>query len=128
MRLKTLLIFGAGYVWGARAGRDPYVELVDRVRGFLDSDLARDYLSKARTVQPADDATDEQAWDEEADDEEAEPWDEEADDEEAELWDEGTDDDAELSEPNNGEEAEPAEEPARSRASTRRRASSRQRG
>lgn len=117
MRLRTLIIFGAGYVWGARAGRDPYLELVDRVRGFLDTDLVRDYLDRARALQPADDATDEDSWDEEVDDEEGEPWDEEADDE-----------DAELSESNNGEETEPAEKPARSRTSTRRRAPSRRRG
>jgi hypothetical protein len=121
MRFRTLIIFGVGYVWGARSGRDSYLELVERARGLLDSELVRDYANKIGLVglQPADEATDqeEEDWDEEAGEEEAEDWDEEAGEEEAEPG-----------EPEEDEETEPAEEPARSRGSTRRRSPSRRRG
>jgi hypothetical protein len=46
MRLRTVAIFGAGYVWGARAGRDAYVDIVDKLGVILDSGVVRDYVDK----------------------------------------------------------------------------------
>lgn len=49
MRLRTWIIFGAGYVWGAWNGRDRLTELADRARDLLDSDLVRDYVERAQS-------------------------------------------------------------------------------
>ena len=49
MRLKTRIVFRAGYVLGAWTGRDRLAELTDRARSFLDSDLVRDYLQRVQT-------------------------------------------------------------------------------
>jgi hypothetical protein len=48
MRLRTMVIFGAGYAWGAWTGRARFVEFADRARSLLDSDLVRDYLERVQ--------------------------------------------------------------------------------
>jgi hypothetical protein len=48
MRLKSLIIFGVGYIWGTRAGRDRFDALTERFREVLASDVLRDYVEKAR--------------------------------------------------------------------------------
>ncbi|MPZ71649.1 MAG: hypothetical protein GEU74_00210 [Nitriliruptorales bacterium] len=46
MNIRFLLAFSAGYVLGARAGRERYDEIVTAVRDLMDSDLAVQFRSE----------------------------------------------------------------------------------
>jgi hypothetical protein len=126
MRLRTMIIFGAGYIWGARTGHDRLLELTDRARDFLNSDVVRDYLQRAQVRDQLAGSESEEP--EEFEDEDLE--DEDLEDED--LRDEDIEDE-ELDEPepeesgedgNDGNEEPP---PARSRPQVRRRAPGRSR-
>lgn len=132
MRLRTWIIFGAGYVWGAWAGRDRLLELADRARDLVGSDVVQDYLQRAQTaaVAGATGGSDEEPEDLDEDEEDYEEEDEEPADVEEER-----DEDEELDEERveDEEPEEPAEEGdrkpqrARTRSQTRRRAPGRTR-
>jgi hypothetical protein len=47
MRLKTMVIFGAGYLVGTRAGRDRYKQIAESARGFAESDVVQSYMDRA---------------------------------------------------------------------------------
>jgi hypothetical protein len=124
MRLRTMIIFGAGYIWGARTGHDRLLELTDRARDFLTSDVVRDYLQRAQGA-TATRATDELAGSESEEPEEFENEDLEDED----LQDEDIEDE-DLDEPEPEESGEDGNEeppPARSRSQVRRRAPGRSR-
>jgi hypothetical protein len=117
MRLKTLLIFGAGYLWGTRSGRDRYQEIVDGVRGFMDSDVVQDLVARVR--QPGGGGTPEGDVDQDLpEDEGGEPVDEEED--QGPYADEDEDYEDEDYEEEEGEEDEP-ENPTEEGRSTGRR-------
>jgi hypothetical protein len=112
MRLKTLLIFGAGYLWGTRAGRDRYQEIVGGVRGFMDSDVVRDVVARIRQPDgsgtpagdveeelPEDEEEDQEPYGDEDEDYEDEDYEEEEGDEDEGLEDDGPTDDDEPEEP-----------------------------
>jgi hypothetical protein len=133
MRLRTMVIFGAGYAWGAWTGRARFVEFADRARSLLDSDLVRDYLERVQVetgnvgqrvgVREEDDAEEPEDVGEfdEAEDEDVE--DEDVDD--GYVEDEDEDDvEAEAAEP---AAADREPEPARSGRAVRRRAPGRAR-
>lgn len=48
MRLKTRMIFGAGYLLGTRSKTDHFHEIVEGLRGFLASDRVRGYVDKVQ--------------------------------------------------------------------------------
>lgn len=132
MRLRTMIIFGAGYAWGAWTGRDRFAVLADRARSFLESDLVRDYLERVQTetgkagqgagVLDEDDAGEPEDVDEFDDAEDEDVVDEDVEDEKDDDEEDGEDEAA----------AEPAAadrepEPARSGRAVRRRAPGRAR-
>lgn len=130
MRLRTMIVFGAGYIWGARSGHDRLLELADRARDILSSDLVRDYVQRMQTGRVGDELTgseDSGEEPEEYDDEPEEEFDESEDFDEAE---DAEDLDAEPEdldeEPEEEVEAE-NEEPQRARSQVRRRAPGRAR-
>jgi hypothetical protein len=47
MRVRTLLIFGIGYMMGTRAGQDRYQQIVGSVRELAESDVVREYADRA---------------------------------------------------------------------------------
>ena len=58
MRLRTMAIFGIGYLVGTRSGQDRYQQIVGSVRELAESDVVRGYADRAldlarRTVEPA---------------------------------------------------------------------------
>lgn len=85
MRLRTLVVFAAGYLWGTRAGPDRYREYLDQVRGFLDSELVRDFVgsgdegSEGSDVEDLDDEEDLDEGDFEDEEDLAEPDEDEED-------------------------------------------------
>ena len=50
MRLRSMIIFGAGYLCGTRAGRDRYKQIAESVRGLAESDVVRSYVDRAMDV------------------------------------------------------------------------------
>jgi hypothetical protein len=50
VRLKTLIIFGAGYIYGARAGAQRYQEITSLSKGILGSEGVRSMVDRAATV------------------------------------------------------------------------------
>lgn len=64
MRVRSMIMFGIGYLVGTRSGRDRSRTLVSTVRQVLDSDVVRNYVARtqsggdaARTTRPGADAT-----------------------------------------------------------------------
>ena len=47
MRLRSLAIFGIGYLVGTRAGRDRYQQIAGSVRDVAESDVVRSYVDRA---------------------------------------------------------------------------------
>ncbi len=47
MRLRSVVIFGIGYVVGTRAGRDRFEQIAASVRGVAESDVVRGYADRA---------------------------------------------------------------------------------
>jgi hypothetical protein len=47
MRLRTVFIFGAGYLCGTRAGRDRYKEISESVRSVAESEVVKGYVDRA---------------------------------------------------------------------------------
>lgn len=82
MRLRSMAIFGIGYLVGTRAGRDRYQQIAESVREMAESDVVRGYVDRAfdmarRPLESADapdDASAEAATDEasEGDEDESE--------------------------------------------------------
>jgi hypothetical protein len=112
MRLRTMIIFGAGYIWGARSGHDRLLELTDRARDLLNSDLVRDYVARMQTARVGDELTES----EEPDEELEEPEDFEEDEDVDEDLEEEPEEPEELEEASEDEEPQPARSRARRRA------------
>lgn len=72
MRLRSMAIFGIGYLVGTRAGRDRYQQIAESVREVAESDVVRGYVDRAfdmarRPLGPpdeSDEASEEAATDE----------------------------------------------------------------
>lgn len=47
MRLRSVLIFGVGYLVGTRAGRDRYEQIARSARDLSESDVVRGYVDRA---------------------------------------------------------------------------------
>ena len=47
MRLRSMAIFGIGYLVGTRAGRDRYQQIAESVREVAESDVVRGYVDRA---------------------------------------------------------------------------------
>ena len=47
MRLRSMAIFGIGYLVGTRAGHDRYEQIAGRVREVSGSDVVRGYVDRA---------------------------------------------------------------------------------
>jgi hypothetical protein len=116
MRLRTMIIFGAGYIWGARSGHDRLLELTDRARDLLNSDLVRDYVARMQTARVGDELTESEEPDEELDEELEEPEDFEEDEDVDEDLEEEPGEPEELEEASEDEEPQPARSRARRRA------------
>ena len=63
MRLRSMAIFGIGYLVGTRAGRDRYQQIAGSVREVAESDVVRGYVDRAlgmarRPLDSADDSDD----------------------------------------------------------------------
>lgn len=50
MRLRSMAIFGIGYLVGTRAGRDRYQQIAESVREMAESDVVRGYVDRAFDV------------------------------------------------------------------------------
>lgn len=48
MRLRSVLMFGAGYFLGTKAGRERYQEITQSLRDVVSSDMTRQVMDKAR--------------------------------------------------------------------------------
>jgi hypothetical protein len=116
MRLRTLIVFGAGYIWGARSGHDRLLELADRARDLLSSDLVRDYVQRMQTARVGDELTGSEESGEEPEefDEEPEELDESEDFDEAEEAEDVDEEPEEVEDEN--EEPQPARSHVRRRA------------
>ena len=63
MRLRSMAIFGIGYLVGTRAGRDRYQQIAESVREVAESDVVRGYVDRAfdmarRPLDPPDESDD----------------------------------------------------------------------
>jgi hypothetical protein len=47
MRLRSVAIFGIGYLVGTRAGQDRYQQIAGSVRDMAESDVVRGYVDRA---------------------------------------------------------------------------------
>lgn len=47
MRLRSMLAFGLGYLFGSKAGREQYQAISQSLRTIADSDVARNTMKKA---------------------------------------------------------------------------------
>jgi hypothetical protein len=47
MRVRTLVVFGIGYLMGTRAGQDRYQQIIGSVRELAESDAVRGYADRA---------------------------------------------------------------------------------
>jgi hypothetical protein len=47
MRLRSMALFGIGYLVGTRAGHDRYEQIAGRVREVSSSDMVRGYVDRA---------------------------------------------------------------------------------
>ena len=73
MRLRSVAIFGIGYLVGTRAGQDRYQQIAASVRDMAESDVVRGYVNRAlglaqRPLAASDDTTDDTAAEAVADD------------------------------------------------------------
>lgn len=50
MRLRTMAIFGLGYLVGTRAGRERFEQIAGGVREMAQSDMVQGYLDRALDV------------------------------------------------------------------------------
>lgn len=129
MRLRTLIVFSAGYACGVWTGRDRLVGFADRARSFLDSDLVRDYVERVQTeTEKARQGADSLAEPDGAGDpEEVDEFDDAGDFDDADDFDEAHDEDAEDEEAAEPAAADQEPERARSARAVRRRAPGRAR-